>query len=114
MLAGVLDEIAPTQEGVHSNSVVDRWLSSASDADHSGYQVRFCLFFAQSGKEQHIGHFVNASVGLLADKACATLFTSDAMVRHRYLSPISLSGLLPLSRPVNTAKAVCLWTGVEV
>ncbi|HCI6433725.1 TPA: hypothetical protein NPO98_003638 [Klebsiella quasipneumoniae subsp. similipneumoniae] len=63
----MLDEIAPTQEGVHSNSVVDRWLSSASDADHSGYQVRFCLFFAQSGKEQHNGHFVNASVGLLAD-----------------------------------------------
>ncbi|WP_228742433.1 hypothetical protein [Klebsiella quasipneumoniae] len=28
--------MAPTQEEVHSNSVVDRWLSSASDADHSG------------------------------------------------------------------------------
>ena len=50
MLAGVLDEIAPTQEGVHSNSVVDRWLSSASDADHNEKQVRFCLFFAQLGK----------------------------------------------------------------
>jgi len=67
VLAGVLDEIAPTQEGVHSNSVVDRWLTSASDPEHSGKQVRFCLFFAQYSKERNINHSAIAMVGLLAD-----------------------------------------------
>ncbi|HDT5935854.1 TPA: hypothetical protein QHB97_000349 [Klebsiella quasipneumoniae subsp. similipneumoniae] len=94
-MTGVLDEIAPTQEGVHSNSVVDRWLSSASDADHNEKQVRFCLFFAQLGKGKHIGHFVVGLLSLLADKGCATLFNNDVAVGHRYLSPISLSGFSP-------------------
>ena len=94
-MTGVLDEIAPTQEGVHSNSVVDRWPSSASDANHNEKQVRFCLFFAQLGKGKHIGHFVVGLLSLLADKGCATLFNTDVAVRHRYLSPISLSGFSP-------------------
>ena len=85
-MTGVLDEIAPTQEGVHSNSVVDRWLSSASDANHNEKQVRFCLFFAQLGKGKHIGHFVVGLLSLLADKGCATLFNTDVAVRHRYPS----------------------------
>ncbi|WP_227393322.1 hypothetical protein [Klebsiella pneumoniae] len=35
-MAGEMHEIAPTREGVNSNTVVDRWLSSASDSEHSG------------------------------------------------------------------------------
>ncbi|EPG8758527.1 hypothetical protein MEE76_005108 [Klebsiella pneumoniae] len=35
-MAGEMHEIAPTREGVNSNAVVDRRLSSASDSEHSG------------------------------------------------------------------------------
>ena len=94
-MAGEMHEIAPTREGVNSNTVVDRWLSSASDANHNEKQVRFCLFFAQLGKGKHIGHFVVGLLSLLADKGCATLFNTDVAVRHRYLSPISLWGFSP-------------------
>nr|MDQ6120169.1 hypothetical protein [Klebsiella pneumoniae subsp. pneumoniae] len=34
-MAGEMHEIAPTREGVN-NAVVDRWLSSASESEHSG------------------------------------------------------------------------------
>ncbi|MHC7638160.1 hypothetical protein ACYA0Y_27500, partial [Klebsiella pneumoniae] len=34
-MAGEMHEIAPTREGINSNAVVDRWLSSASDSEHS-------------------------------------------------------------------------------
>ncbi|MGK6374388.1 hypothetical protein ACQ89X_08635 [Klebsiella pneumoniae] len=33
-MAGEMHEIAPTREGVNSNAVVDRWLSSASESEH--------------------------------------------------------------------------------
>ncbi|MEW5088169.1 hypothetical protein AB1Y55_26805, partial [Klebsiella pneumoniae] len=35
-MAGEMHEIAPTREEVNSNAVVDRWLSSASESEHSG------------------------------------------------------------------------------
>ncbi|MDW6050675.1 hypothetical protein [Klebsiella pneumoniae] len=43
-MAGEMHEIAPTREGVNSNVVVDRWLSSASESEHSGIygHSRFC------------------------------------------------------------------------
>ncbi|MBN6556804.1 hypothetical protein JR893_17835, partial [Klebsiella pneumoniae] len=66
-----------------------------------------------STKPGNVCHVVNGPFDLLANKGCATLFGNDAAVWHRYLSPISLSSLIPLSRPVNTAKAFCPWTGLE-
>ncbi|EPR4874322.1 hypothetical protein ACU6BV_000346 [Klebsiella pneumoniae] len=45
-MAGEMHEIAPTREGVNSNAVVDRWLSSASDSELSGkYDETLSAFF---------------------------------------------------------------------
>lgn len=110
-MTGVLDEIAPTQEGVHSNSVVDRWLSSASDADHNEKQVRFCLF-AQLGKGKHIGHFVVGLLSLLADKGVLR-FLITMWRLGIVIFPHFPLGLFPLSRRINMAEAICPWTGLE-